>query len=491
MEGKNDSSGEAARLEVLRGLEILDTPPEPEFDALVAGAQHLFGSKMAFVSLIDAERQWFKARVGLDVTDTTRGSSFCDQTIAADEMLVIPDAANDPRFCDNPFVTGAPFIRFYAGVPVRVRDQANGVKRPVGTFCVADDRPHEPSPEKLDMLQKMARVIEGLLEARRLSRESLRLALERQEALDNMARTQRLLQHAERMAQIGSWRLEFSTGTVHWSDQTYAIHALEPGAERLLERALDFYPDSDSARLEVALEECATVGKPWDLELNLTDAKGRLRRVRTLGEIDERAGERAAIMGVIQDVTDRYRFECQLHEAARTDDLTGIPSRRAFNEELDQALEEAREGKDPFAVAIIDLDRFKEVNDRLGHAVGDEVLRFMADRLRSIRYLGHHFAARLGGDEFVLLVRGQHAADGLRSGIERLLSELRYTLPAVGGDIQVSATIGACGYSNCHQDRATLLKCADEALYRAKGSRRGTGAIATSERLIEQVAGNA
>jgi diguanylate cyclase (GGDEF)-like protein len=477
--------GERARLEALRALELLDTPPEAEFDAIVAGAQHLFGCKMAYVSLIDAERQWFKARCGIAVSETSRDISFCDHTVATDDMLVIPDALHDNRFAGSPLVLGPPFIRFYAGVPLRVRGQEGSVRLPIGTLCVADDHPHDPSPDKLIMLKGMARVIEAILETRRLSRESLRLALERQDALDEMARAQRLLQHAERMARIGSWRLELATGHVHWSDQTYAIHGVEPGLEERLNTALHFYPEEDRAKLEAALVECAEQGKPWDLELDLTDARGQLRRVRTLGEVDQRAGERVAIMGVIQDISDRYRFERRLHEVARTDELTGIPSRRAFNEELDFALVEARKGGDPFAIAIVDLDRFKEVNDRLGHAAGDEVLRLMAAKLQSIRYLGHHFIARLGGDEFVLLLRGKHAEGGLVASIEQLLLELRHQVPADDCSILVSATIGACAYDANHPNRATLLKCADDALYRAKGIRRGTGAVAGREDHIE------
>jgi diguanylate cyclase (GGDEF)-like protein len=482
-------AGENARLEALRGLKVLDTPPEAEFNAIVEGARHLFGCKMAFVSLIDADRQWFKARCGLEASETARDISFCNRTVAVDEMLVIPNALHDEHFATNPLVTGPPFIRFYAGVPLRVRGQADGARWPIGTLCVADDRPHAPAADKLKMLKGMAQVIEALLETRRLSHDSLRLALERQDALEEMARTQRLLQHAERMASIGSWRLELATGHVHWSDQTYAIHGLEPGSEKLLETALDFFPAQDRIRVKAALKDCAQQGKPWDMELDLTDARGRLRRVRTLGEIDQRGGERIAIMGVIQDITDRYRFERGLHEAARTDELTGIPSRRAFNEELDHAILDAAQGDKPFAVLIVDLDRFKEVNDRLGHPTGDEVLRLMAARLQGVQYLGRHFIARLGGDEFVLVLRGDHAQDGLVQGIARLLSELRHCVPADDGEILVSATIGACVHGASHPDRATLLKCADAALYRAKAIRRGTGAVAGWDGVIEPATG--
>lgn len=471
----------------LRILEVLDTLPEAEFDAIVSGARHLFGCKMAFVSLVDAERQWFKASCGLDVSETARAISFCTQVVAADEMLVIQDASLDERFAANPLVSGPPFIRFYAGVPLRVRGREDGARLPIGTLCVADDQPHNPSPDKLVMLQGMARVIEALLESRRLSQESIRLALERQDALDEMARTQRLLQQAERMARIGSWRLELATGHVHWSDQTYAIHGLEPSSDEMLDHALSFYPDGDQTTLKAALAACADQGTSWDLELDLTDAQGRQRRVRTIGEVDQRAGERVAIMGVIQDITDRYRLERRLHEVARTDELTGIPTRRAFNEEINRALQD----DEPFAIVIVDLDRFKEVNDRLGHPAGDEVLQLMAERLRSADYLGDHFTARLGGDEFVLLLRGDHAGSKLAQGMERLLSDLFHPVEVAGGgdDILVSATIGACVHGPEFPDRAALLKGADEALYRAKAARRGMAAIAGRERLLEPVFG--
>jgi diguanylate cyclase (GGDEF)-like protein len=139
----------------------------------------------------------------------------------------------------------------------------------------------------------------------------------------------------------------------------------------------------------------------------------------------------------------------------------------------------------PGRFIIVDLDRFKEVNDRLGHAAGDEVLLLMASKLKSIRYLGNRFIARLGGDEFVVMLRGEHAQEILVPGIKRLLSDLRHVVPDAGRSIVVSATIGACAYGPGNPDRATLLKCADEALYRAKGIRRGTAAVAGREELIE------
>lgn len=468
---------EEERLRALRSLEVLDTAPEPEFEAIVNGARHLFGCKMAFVSLVDANRQWFKSRCGLDAPETPRDISICQHAIAADATLVIPDTLADPRFETNPFVVNPPNIRFYAGVPLRISAERDGHHLPVGTLCVADDRPRNPPADKIAMLEGMASVIEAILKIRRAGRENLRLALERQEALLEIARTQRLLQQAERMARIGSWRLDLVTNQSHWSEQTFAIHQLPPGNAAALDHALDFYPPADRAKLEAAIAACAANGAPWDLELDFINAKGVQRRIRTIGEAEVRDGITGAMIGVVQDVTERYKFESRLREFALTDELTGLASRRGFNERIDEALAEAAPSTS-LAVAIIDLDRFKEVNDRLGHPAGDEVLRIMAAKLRAADYLGDFLPARLGGDEFVVLLHGSHARERLPEAVGQLLADLRHDMPADGGSISVSATIGACIVDSDHADRSTLLKAADEALYRAKRVRRGTGAVA-------------
>lgn len=476
---------EQLRLEALRALEVLDTAPEQEFDAIVIAASRLFGCEMGSVSLIDADRQWFKARCGLDDPETARDVSFCTHAIAADDTLVIRDALLDPRFVDNPFVVGAPYVRFYAGVPLRASAVPGGAPMPIGTLCVIGDKPQDPSPENLDMLRGLGHVVEALLESRRTSTRNLRLALERQEALVEIERTQRLLRQAERMAQVGSWRLDLSTEAAHWSAQTYAIHGLAVGDDPSLQSALDFYPAADRARLDAALASCAASGQSWDIECDFITANGDLRRVRTMGEPELRDGRPFAIIGVIQDITERYRFERRLHEVAHTDELTGLATRRAFNDRLNVAIAQGGSKGSQLAVAILDLDRFKDVNDRLGHAAGDEVLRLMAAKLRGVTYLGDFFGARLGGDEFVLLLQGAAARERLVPSIERLLAELRHDVPADGGSIAVSTTIGACIVDARHADRSAVLKCADQALYRAKRLRRGTGAIAGRSGLVD------
>lgn len=127
---------EKQRLAALRRLLILDTPPEDRFDRIAAFAAKEFGVPMALVSLVDRDRQWFKSNFGLEARETPRDISFCGHAVALSAPLVVPDALEDPRFADNPLVTGHPYVRFYAGAGLRLP-----YGEVVGTLCVMDRRP--------------------------------------------------------------------------------------------------------------------------------------------------------------------------------------------------------------------------------------------------------------------------------------------------------------------------------------------------------------
>ncbi len=128
-----DPSDEPARLAELKGYGVLDTPNEAEFDTIVREAAAALGVPIALISLIDENRQWFKARVGLEPQETPRSISFCTHAIRGPDVFVVNDAKADPRFSENPLVTGDPNIRFYAGAPLRT---ASGKR--IGTLCVID-----------------------------------------------------------------------------------------------------------------------------------------------------------------------------------------------------------------------------------------------------------------------------------------------------------------------------------------------------------------
>jgi sigma-B regulation protein RsbU (phosphoserine phosphatase) len=146
---------EAERLADLRALEILDTPPEERFDRIVNLARLIFDVPIAYIALLDANRQWFKSKIGLKVIETGRDVSFCGHTILHKGPMIIPDATRDERFVDNPLVAGEPHIRFYAGHPLRGPSGHN-----VGTLCLADRRPRSFDDGQMETFRQLAALAE-------------------------------------------------------------------------------------------------------------------------------------------------------------------------------------------------------------------------------------------------------------------------------------------------------------------------------------------
>jgi diguanylate cyclase (GGDEF)-like protein len=157
-------SNEASRLEALHALNILDTPPEERFDRVTRLARHMFQVPMALVTLIDANRQWFKSTAGIEARETARDTSFCAHAIHDDSVMVVPNALADPRFADNPNVTGEPHVRFYAGCPLKT---PNGAR--LGTLCIIDHRPRSLGPQELAALRDLAAIVEDELAARQMA----------------------------------------------------------------------------------------------------------------------------------------------------------------------------------------------------------------------------------------------------------------------------------------------------------------------------------
>lgn len=164
MKAPTKPRNERYRQAALDGLRLVGTPAEGEFDALVAVGQAVFDVPICLVSLIDNDRQWFKACIGLDVSETGRDISFCGHAILKDEVFVVLDAARDRRFFDNPLVTGGPRIRFYAGAPIRV---PSGYR--IGTFCIISPEPRAAFDQAQQaLLKSLADLTRGVIAVRAL-----------------------------------------------------------------------------------------------------------------------------------------------------------------------------------------------------------------------------------------------------------------------------------------------------------------------------------
>jgi len=190
---------EKARLQALRKYRILDTDPEKAFDDLTILASHICETPVALISLIDSDRQWFKSKVGVNISETPREVSFCSRAIEQSELFVVPDASKDPRFSSNPFVVSEPKIRFYAGAPFCSSDG-----HPLGTLCVVDLVPRQLTSGQENALLALSRQVQAQFELRKNLME-LRVALdERDRAEAERDRTivdlREALEHVQRLS---------------------------------------------------------------------------------------------------------------------------------------------------------------------------------------------------------------------------------------------------------------------------------------------------
>jgi len=200
---------ERKRLESLYDYEVLETPPEPEFDALTELASVICGTPIALISLVDRDRQWFKSKVGLDANETHRDVSFCGHAILETGVFVVEDAREDSRFFDNPLVTGNPLIRFYAGAQLRTP-----TGEAIGTLCVLDSKPKELSEEKRKALATLANMVIAQFELKKRNRQLT-------EALELIEGQKLTLLHQSKMSALG----EMAGGIAHEINNPLAIIA--------------------------------------------------------------------------------------------------------------------------------------------------------------------------------------------------------------------------------------------------------------------------
>ncbi|MGY4531515.1 diguanylate cyclase (GGDEF)-like protein [Pseudomonas sp. TE3786] len=171
-------ANELIRQEVLDNQELLDTPADPYLDVLVKVVSEMFEVKTVLISLIDRDRQWFKARRGLEIPETPRSLSFCGHAILQEDLFMVEDTHQDPRFVDNPVVTNPPFLRFYAGQPLYAQDG-----HAIGTLCLLHPKPKQLNRKQKQRLKDMATLAEGYLKLRNISEQTqqLRAALSREQ----------------------------------------------------------------------------------------------------------------------------------------------------------------------------------------------------------------------------------------------------------------------------------------------------------------------
>jgi len=295
---------EEERLSALRAYGVLDTEREAAFDDVVVLIARICEAPIAVVNLIDAERQWFKAEVGLGVRETPLATSFCAHALLLEDGMVVPDATRDPRFDCNPLVTGEPHLRFYAGRLLKTRDGL-----PLGTLCVLDTRPR---PQGLTDLQQMA--LETLA-GQVMAQMELRLALRQREQSEQTARLA-----IEASAYVGAWDWDIVGDRVTTDPQFAEMHNVDPdlarrGAPRETFLA-NVHPD-DQVRVAREIDQALQDDGRYLSEYRVTNAAGETRWIMARGQVlFDDAGAPQRFPGIIVDISERRRQETSLEEIA-------------------------------------------------------------------------------------------------------------------------------------------------------------------------------
>ena len=446
------SLAEEARLRALAAYDWLDAPPDQALDHIVELAARLLAAPAAFVSLVDRNRQVLHAKVGVALCETSREFAFCNRTIEQTDILVVLDASRDPRFRDNPLVTGPPFIRFYAGAPLRTSDG-----HAIGTLCLTGPEPRAAFTDgDRRTLSDLARLALDRLELRRV--EVARRVL--QTRFEHVAATSPdAIVCADSRGRITVWSSAAERLFGHTTSDVLGRPLALIVPERMCgghEGDLRRIADGDAGRLigrTVELITCNRNGDEFQVELSLStwQEEGQI----TFGAI-------------VRDVRQRRAIEEHLFRLAHFDPLTELPNRAVLRGRIEAAISEHCS----VAVLMLDLDGFKEVNDAHGHAVGDAVLRSAAQRLCGS--VGHDgVAARFGGDEFAVVLPGVGDPLVAVSAAEAVIGVLSEPYCVEGLVLRLGASVGVA-LSPAHGAREEeLLACADAALYRAKADGRG------------------
>ena len=446
---------EAERLRSLYALKILDTPPEERFDRLTRLAAQFFDMPMSLVTLLDADRQWFKSEYGLGIRELPREISFCGHTILQDGVMVVPDATQDERFAGNPAVGGKYGVYFYAGHPIYSPEGSA-----LGTICILDNKPREIPQRLLENLKDWAKLVEQEIcnvEVARLNRqlraseEQIRKILEQcQDAFIAMTDDGRVTEWNPKAETLFGWSRQEAVGQL-LAELIVPEHIRPANGQEL---ATTWVSDTSSmADQRVELMAVRRGGEEFPVEM-------------TVGLID--TGQGRLFTAFLHDISQRKRDEDLLRQQALQDALTGLPNRHALFCRLTEALTAVESRGQGLALLFFDLDRFKQINDSYGHAAGDQLLVQFAQRLKKL-VRQSDFVARLAGDEFVILLeqlpQDSQVAVTVAGKIIEAMAE------PFGIDEQCIECFTSIGIVEARQGGVSpdeLLRRADQAMYAAK-----------------------
>ncbi len=292
----------------------------------------------------------------------------------------------------------------------------------------------------------------------------------------------KLLNMSQQVARLGGWELDIPSGELFWTDEVYRLLDTNPLEHTpTVASGLEYFPPSSREPLAKALESAMETGESFDMELEMNTLAGRHIDVRITWAVTFEEGRPRKLNGVIQDISDQKaaqlallaanreleRANQRLEHIAHYDALTHLPNRVLLADRMQQAMAQSQRRQQSLAVAFIDLDGFKTVNDQYGHSMGDQLLIAIALRMRAALREGDTLA-RIGGDEFVVVLTDLNRASDCEPLLKRLLEAAAEPITLNDSKLEVSASIGVTIYPQDGVDAEQLLRHADQAMYLAK-----------------------
>ena len=436
---------ELRRLASVERYAVFRAAPDDDFDKITHLVTDVLKTSICLLSIVGEATIWVKSQVGLNATSLPRADSFCLAVVEAGTPLIVPDARTDARFCDHPMVREKGMC-FYAGAPLTTPDGFV-----IGTLCVFDQTPrHGFASKDISLLEQIAALTMDSIERRfvnRISEILVPFAHVAHQALITTDTAGRITFWNEGAARMFG---RSPTEAIGYNIDIIVPERLRAAHREGFARVASGAPSHMTGRaVEVTALRCDGAEFPAELSLSVWH------------------GPHGTGMGAqIQDISVRRAREDRLHHMANHDGLTGLLNRHSFVMQIKERLE--RDGT--AAVFVLDLDGFKNVNDSLGHAVGDTLLQALALRLSATSDPAETLA-RLGGDEFGILLPADTDTDipNLAVRANTLIESIRRPFSVSGHELNLSASVGVAVAPLHAKDADELIVRADLALFKAKG----------------------
>lgn len=440
---------EEARLEALAQYGLDADTGLPSLDPIVDMAAKMFNCPVAAVNLIGHDHVFLVSRQGIEDYEPGRDVSFCAHAINQDGVMVVPDAALDPRFHDNPMVThGA--TRFYAGVPLR---SPSG--HALGALCIIDSQPHpDLAPPDRARLVELGKLAADRLELRRIEYAS-------------EAGHKRLQASAE-TSPNAVLSFDSTARITAWNGAAAAMFGLT--RKEALGSSLDrLVVESDRPKMHAGIARVLEGGSPGTEGTELCG-------VTVTGEVFPaelhwsrwHEGDQMHFGAIIRDMTARRREHDALYKLANFDTLTGLPNRNYLNRKMEEALADGQ----PFTLILTDLGGFRDINNTLGNAAGDRLLDTVAARIGKAVPQGS-VVCRIGGDEFATMLGGESGLVAAASVARAINLSLAEPVAIDGHEVRI---VGNCGMALAPEHGETVeevMASANLALFQARSVGRG------------------